>query len=33
LLALIVGGRSARPHEAVIGKLAVFVGLGHGALL
>ena len=31
LLALIVRGRDARPHDAVIGKLAVFVGLGHGA--
>jgi hypothetical protein len=33
LLALIVRDRDARPHNAVIGKLAVFVGLGHAALL
>jgi hypothetical protein len=33
LLALIVRGRDARPHDAVVGKLAVVVGLGHAALL
>jgi hypothetical protein len=33
LLALIVRDRDARPRNTVIGKLAVFVGLGHAALL
>jgi hypothetical protein len=33
LLALIVRGRDARPNDAVIRNLAVFVGLGHAALL
>jgi hypothetical protein len=33
LLALIVRGRDARQHDAVIRKLAIFVRLGHAALL